>query len=202
MLVPIFLLTRIRAVILPNWDRRRRVARYWIAHGGRLFSVHSRQPMLASWSMASTPSSFDWRWPVHLHSDLRLMKNSIVKTKVRKRSSKEEGGAAAAGTVHASWSRYTSRYTGVANSRAVTIATTRGKRKQVTRHQESLVTAARHSFETPTIAAKARADPTWRLTTCQRSTDSYGADVIVHATRLKSFTRAQRYNTGKKTPGS
>jgi hypothetical protein len=31
---------------------------------------------------------------------------------------------------------------------------------QVTRHQDSFVTAARHSFETPTIAAKARADPT------------------------------------------
>jgi hypothetical protein len=51
-------------------------------------------------------------------------------------------------------------FTGVSNSRAVTIATTRGKRMQVTRHQDSFVTAARHSFETPTIAAKARADPT------------------------------------------
>ena len=54
---------------------------------------------------------------------------------------------------------------------------------QVTRHQDSFVTAARHSFETPTIAAKARADPT--LEADRRSTDSDGAETSL-------FTRQGR----------
>jgi hypothetical protein len=59
---------------------------------------------------------------------------------------------------------------------------------KVTRRQDSFVTAARHSVETLSISANARADLTWRLTMFTRSTDMDDTAAI-HATRATRHVR-------------